>query len=83
MITMQWYIYAITWFIFSLWRKQIYMSYDLPQTQHNWLLRDAYLSKAAKGLFGLAYRDKLKQAGTFLTPFWTWPKIQQTIASQW
>lgn len=55
------------------------MSYD--QSQHSWLTRDAHLSKAAKHLFGLAYRDKLKKPGT-LTPFWIWSKTQETIASQ-
>lgn len=57
------------------------MSYDLLQTQHSWLAGDARLSKAAKQLFGLAYRDKLKRSAT-LTPFWIWSKTQETIASQ-
>lgn len=49
----------------------------------DWLGMKSLSLKDSQALvwLGWAYRDKLKKSGT-LTPFWFWPKTQETIASQ-
>lgn len=82
MIKMQWYMYVLLSDSSLVSEGTSVTCHVTSLKQHNWLLKDIRISKAAKGLFGLVYRDKLKKAGT-LAPFQIWPKTQETTARQW